>query len=81
MELKSSACDAQCLEMLHMDVHFQVLRFLHLMYLPKIQGLTTMLSDTHHCGLTILVVARGMCGVEKFLIMERCIRHGLGFFY
>ena len=71
MELKSSACDVQCLGMLHMDVHCQILRFLHLIHSRKIHVPTTMLSGAHHYGLTILVVARGVCGVEKFLIMDR----------
>ena len=71
MELKSDAYDAQSPRMLHMDVHYHVLGFLHMMHSPKIQVWTTMLSSTHHCGLTILVDARGMCGAENFLIMER----------
>ena len=71
MELKFSACDVRSLGMLHMDVYCQDFGFLHLMHLPRIQRPTTMLLDTHHCGLTILVVAQGMCGVEKYLVMER----------
>ena len=65
--------------MLHMDVHYQNRRFLHLMHLPKIQAPTIILSDTHHCGLTILVVARGMCGAKKIWSWKESIIHGLRF--
>ena len=71
MELQSDAYDVQSSEMLHMDVHCQDLGLLHLMHSPKIQMLTTMLSGTHHYGLTILIVVRGCCEVAKYLVMER----------
>ena len=71
MELKSNACDAQTLGILHMDVHCQDLGFLYLMYSPKIQAPTNMLLGTYYYGLTILVVAQGVCGTEKILIIER----------
>ena len=65
--------------MLHMDIDCQDLGFLHLMHLPKIQGLTTILLGTHHCGSILLVVARGTCGAKKILSWKESIRHGLGF--
>ena len=71
MELKSSACDARSPEMLHINIDCQDLGFLYLMHLPKMQGLSTMLSSPHHCGLTILIIAQCVWGRKKFLIIDR----------
>ena len=79
MDLKSSACDAWSLGMLHMDVDCQDLGFLYSIYLPKIQEMTIILLGTHHCGSTILVVAQGMCGAKKIWSWKESIRFGLEF--